>query len=155
MDKYSMSGYLSKMNGVQEQRCALLETRVHFGLLHLCREKEPTLKYLSRMSEKLDPLANQPSGTISVCSHWITRLLSSLRSAAQHTTAGWGHFHTSIALINNPKNKIYLASSFTADPCPCVNTSVLQRTLCSFHQAINYSYVTHTHCPILISTPQH
>lgn len=44
--------------------------------------KKPTLKYLSRMSEKLDPLANQPSGTISVCSHWMTRLLSSLRSAA-------------------------------------------------------------------------
>lgn len=45
-------------------------------------KKKPTLKYLRRMSEKLDPLTNQPSGTISVCSHWITRLLSSLRLAA-------------------------------------------------------------------------
>ncbi|TNN59304.1 hypothetical protein EYF80_030491 [Liparis tanakae] len=43
------------------------------------REKELTVKYLSRTSEKLDPLTNQPSGTTSVCSHWITRALSSLR----------------------------------------------------------------------------
>lgn len=40
-----------------------------------------TWKYLSRMSLKLEPLLNQPSGTTSACSHSITRLLSSLRSA--------------------------------------------------------------------------